>query len=272
MPPRALRPAFAAASVFVFAGCASAPLEQSASSDAVAERSEGSTAVENSEPGAKREVVAAATSRATIREELPIERRPASVTAERETESARPSESRRSAAGGADSARLAAQLDEATRELATLRAAQARAGTERARPAATREVVKPEAADEKLSASLKSYAQFKHEMAVFFTEMERVKKENAELGAALKSAEIELKDVRASVVKIEGELRAEKRSRTAADESVAQLRDQLRAIGRALAAAGLSAEKLAADALPSGRLETNEARLRAQAGTNSGSR
>jgi hypothetical protein len=153
--------------------------------------------------------------------------------------------SRATPAGG-DSTKLLAQLSDATRELATLRAANAKLKAETPRPAAAAPVTKADAADERLTESLKSYTQFKQEMANQLADIDRVRKDNAALNAQLKDALEQAQRAKAAAGEMENQLRAEKKSRLEADQLAAQLRDQLRTIARAVAGAGLNMAQLAA--------------------------
>lgn len=162
---------------------------------------------------------------------------------------------RRTATGGggqAETAKLVDQLNEAARELATLRTANAklRAERERPRPTPAPEVTtaKADPADERLAASLKSYAQFKQEMTNLIAEVERLKKASVQASADLQGVAEQLKQAKAAVARAEEDARVEKRLRREAEATAAQLREQLRTIARAMAAAGLNAEKLTSQA------------------------
>lgn len=144
-----------------------------------------------------------------------------------------------------ETAKLIQQLGDASKELATLRAANAKFRAERAQPAkAAPAAAAIDPADEKLSASLKSYAAFKQEVGNIFSEVERVRQENAGLSSQLKTAVEQSDRARAATARLEADLRAEQKSRAEAEKTVMQLRDQLRAVARAVSAAGLSVEKL----------------------------
>jgi chromosome segregation ATPase len=58
---------------------------------------------------------------------------------------------------------------------------------------------------------------------------------------------------RAATSRLEEDLRAEQKARAEAEKNVAQLREQLRAVARAVSAAGLSVEKLSGSAEPTGK-------------------
>lgn len=144
-----------------------------------------------------------------------------------------------------ETAKLIQQLGDASKELATLRAANAKFRAERAQPAkAAPAAALIDPADEKLSASLKSYAAFKQEVGNIFSEVERVRQENTGLSSQLKTAVEQSDRARAATARLEADLRAEQKSRAEAEKTVMQLRDQLRAVARAVSAAGLSVDKL----------------------------
>ena len=154
-----------------------------------------------------------------------------------------------------ETAKLIQQLGDASKELATLRAANAKFRAERAQPAkAAPAAALIDPADEKLSASLKSYAAFKQEVGNIFSEVERVRQENTGLSSQLKTAVEQSDRARAATARLEADLRAEQKSRAEAEKTVMQLRDQLRAVARAVSAAGLSVDKLSGAAeLPAKR-------------------
>lgn len=183
-------------------------------------------------------------------------REPASATekavAERRTTSASGSGS------SSDMAKLVEQLNEAARELATLRTANAKLRAERERPArpaaaesapaATPAAAKADPVDERLAASLKSYAAFKQEMSALLAEVERARKSSTERSADLKTATEQIRQAKAALTRAEEDLRVEKRLRLEAETNAGQLRDQLRTIARAMSDAGLSADKLTSSA------------------------
>ncbi len=179
---------------------------------------------------------------------------------------------RRTSAGGgsgtsADMAKLVDQLNEAARELATLRTANAklRAERERTRPVPAAEpVVKADPSEERLAASLKSYTQFKQEMTSLITEMEKLKKASAEMSADTKAAAEQARQARAAMARVEEDARVEKRLRLEAEANAGQLREQLQTIARAMTNAGLSADKLSAQAESGGARSRSGARLPAK--------
>ncbi len=162
-------------------------------------------------------------------------------------------------AGGtpAEMAKLVDQLNEAARELATLRTANARLRAARERgagaPAREEAASRADPTEERLAASLRSYGQFRKEIAGLVTELERLKKAQAEAGADTKSAQEQARQARAALTRVEDELRTERRRREEAEAAASQLREQLRTIARAMADAGLNADKLTAQAEGAGR-------------------
>jgi hypothetical protein len=158
----------------------------------------------------------------------------ASTTAMRET---------RSGSASADSGDLVSQLDAASRELAKLRAANAKlraqaqsGGSSSASASASSPRSTP--ADEKLS-QLRSYTQFKQELATIVGDVDKLRAENAALAAQAKEAT-------AALAKVEKQLDAEHDARLEAERTAASLRDQLRAVARAVKAADVSLDERSA--------------------------
>jgi nucleoid-associated protein YgaU len=164
-------------------------------------------------------------------------------------------------------ARLVEQLNDATRELAMLRASNAKLKASAAKPPAPVVVREPDPADVKLAASFHSYAQFKQELTGFFADLEKLRTENTALSAGLTEAAASSKEAKAALAKLERELQSEKDAHAQAEQTVTKLREQLRAVADAVAAAGLSFDKAPSGAEPTARLETSRARLRAAATT-----
>ena len=250
--------------VLALGGCASVSTENSESSSgssgaaissgAEVSASRSATATGKVDSLAEKPAIAAAgadTPRSTFRAER--EARAATATnatsatatsAVRATNQAASSSDPRASTTG-ETAKLIQQLGDASKELATLRAANAKFRAERAQPAkAAPAAAAIDPADEKLSASLKSYAAFKQEVGNIFSEVERVRQENTGLSSQLKTAVEQSDRARAATARLEADLRAEQKSRAEAEKTVMQLRDQLRAVARAVSAAGLSVEKL----------------------------
>jgi nucleoid-associated protein YgaU len=201
------------------------------------------------------------------------EKKPEAV-ADRPAVAAAPAERERPAAAAAtrddsvnSTARLVSELNDATRELATLRASNAKLKAMAAQPAATAAAREPDPADAKLAAGFRSYTQFKQELAGFFADVDKLRSENAALNAKLKDATSGSQDVKATLAKLESELRAEKTARAQAEQTTAKLREQLRAVAAAVTAAGLSLDKVPAEGAPTARLETSEARVRSASAT-----
>lgn len=174
---------------------------------------------------------------------------------------------RRPADAGMSAAELVVQLNEASRELGALRVSNAKLRAERNRAAAPRveTVVKPEANDEKLSAGVRSFAQFKQELAGFLDETEKLRTENAALNTQLGTLAAQIREAQAQLDPLRAEASTQREARERAEQAADKLREQLRAIAKALAASGLSLDALSGEREPTARLETSAARLRAAA-------
>ena len=174
---------------------------------------------------------------------------------------------RRPADAGMSATELVVQLNEASRELGALRVSNAKLKAERSRAATPRveTVVKPEANDEKLSAGVRSFAQFKQELAGFLDETEKLRTENAALNAQLGTLTAQIREAQAQLEPLRAEAANQREARDRAELAAEKLRDQLRTIAKALAAAGLSLDALSGEREPTARLETSPARLRAAA-------
>jgi len=252
--------------VLALGGCASVSTENSESSSGSsgaaiasgeeAPASRSATATGKVDSLAEKPAVAAEgadTPRSTFRAEREARAATAANAGSATNQAASSSDPRASTTG--ETAKLIQQLGDASKELATLRAANAKFRAERAQPAkAAPAAAAIDPADEKLSASLKSYAAFKQEVGNIFSEVERVRQENTGLSSQLKTAVEQSDRARAATARLEADLRAEQKSRAEAEKTVMQLRDQLRAVARAVSAAGLSVEKLSGAAeLPAKR-------------------
>ena len=266
MTLRALPPVLSVSFVLALAGCATAPTESS-EAEASSSSSTAVTAVAapDAAPAPRAATDAASTGR--VSEMAAVATPSADVPrstwrAEREARAASagssgnatsgPGESRE--ANSSEAAKLAQQLGETAKELATLRAANAKLRAERAQPAKAVSAALPvDPADEKLSVGLKSYAAFKQEIGDIFSEVERVRQENAELSSNLKTAVEQADRARAASSRLEEDRRAEQKARAAAEKNVVQLREQLREAARAGSAAGLRVEKRSGSAEPTGK-------------------
>lgn len=241
--------ALALAASFSLTGCAnfrpesSASAERPASPEATASSATAADAEKPAVPAGEKPEVAAA----------PAESEPVAAPTPPHDLQATPSE------------RLAEQLRDATRELATLRASNAKLRTAAAKPVAPVVMREPEPVDAKLTASLRSYVQFKQELAGFFADLEKLRTENGTLSAELKDVAAGSKEAKAELAKLEGELRFEKEARAQAEQTITKLREQLRAVADAVTAAGLSFDRAASGSGATARLETSAARLRAAA-------
>jgi chromosome segregation ATPase len=253
MTSRALPLAGLAAAVFALVGCASLTeeTESSSGSTASSERSSNDGGSRSTAEAKRSETSSQTAAAAKSDPDAPRSSWRAEREAQRDGKAA-------TTGSNADNAKLVEQLNEASRELAMLRAANAKLKAEKTAPvssaaarpssAAATVTAKPEPADEKLAANLKSFTQFKQELATLFAEMDRMRKEYAGLNSSLKAAVEKADQARAAMARLESDLRAEKKSRAEAEQAATQLRDQLRTIARALSSAGLSVEKLSASA------------------------
>lgn len=154
-----------------------------------------------------------------------------------------------------DAEKLQADLNDASRELATLRAAYARLKAEKgpAPAASSSGSSRSDAADDRLASSLKSYGALRQELSGILAELDKARSDAAAANAKLKEIASRTDDSRSTVAKLESDLRAEKRARAQAEQAVTKLQDQLRAVARALSSAGLSVDKLAETGAESSR-------------------
>jgi chromosome segregation ATPase len=176
---------------------------------------------------------------------------------------------RRPADSGMSSTELVSQLNETSRELGALRASNAKLKADRSRAAAPRveTVIHPEANDEKLTASFPTYSQFKRDLAGFLDETEKLRAENGTLSTQMTALTAQVREAQAQLEPLKAEVLAQKDSRERAEYDAAKLREQLRAIARALSAAGLSLDAFSGEREPTARLETSAARVQAAAET-----
>ncbi len=165
------------------------------------------------------------------------------------------------------SAELLALLNETSRELGTLRANNAKLRAERSRFTTPRveTIVKPEANDERLTASVRSFGQFKQELAGFLDEAEKFRVENAALSKQVAALTEQVREAQGQLEPVKAEALVQREAREQAELAVEKLRDQLRAIAKALSAAGLSLDAFSGEKDPTARLETSPARIRAAA-------
>lgn len=186
-------------------------------------------------------------------------------------------------------AEAAARLNDATRELATLRAAYARLQGERtagASPAADPAPLR--ALEDKLAASLRQVTQLQDENSRLRGEVERTRGENTALASQLKATTTRHEESRQALEMLNSELLAQKQARAQADQAAAAARTQLSAVlaqaNRSppgpLTAAGESAAASSAalhlarsptsDSVPTAELRTDTERLRRAAEAASG--
>ena len=128
---------------------------------------------------------------------------------------------------GANSPELVARLNEATRELATLRASYARLQTERAAGAPTTPATAPGELEEKLAASLRNYTQLQEENSRLKSDLDRTHRENATLGDKLRQAAAQNEQTRQALDMLNGELLAQKEARARAEQAAEAVKAQL---------------------------------------------
>lgn len=239
----------------LLAGCASVSSDASANPESAGDKPAA-------EPAAVAETKAEPRSSWREGRSAAAESRSESRAEPRSEASARPASAGtagREAGGGEKGDRdLVAQLNEASRELAALRVANAKLKAERSAPAARSgesSGSRLDPAEERLAASLKSYTAMKQELAAFLADIERSRADNAAASTRLKEALARAEDAGGTVARLEKELRAERRARAEAEQAAAKLEEQLRVIARALANAGLSVDKLAGAKDSAGRRE-----------------
>jgi nucleoid-associated protein YgaU len=126
--------------------------------------------------------------------------------------------------GGTTSPDLAAQLGQATRELAALRADRAKLQTGNASPAQLSEI------EEKLATSLRNYTQLQEENARLRTDLERARAENTLLTGQLKAAASENASAQNALAQLNSELIAQKEARARAEQATSAARAQLGAV------------------------------------------
>jgi nucleoid-associated protein YgaU len=252
MHPLTLRVFSSLTCALVIAGCATAPAESDSSS---------SSASSSTETTASSQTVATRDERRDDAQRTTTDR-PAGRSA---SSTSRESTSENSSDASSSNARLVAQLNEASRELASLRAANARLRAEGGKSSDTRVSSRNDPVDEKLAASLRSYSQFKQDLAAFMAEMEKSRSESATFNSQLKEASNRAEEAKAASARLETELRKERNARIDAEQAASKLREQLRAIGRAMASAGVTVDKSALEE-PTARLQVNTSRLRESSG------
>lgn len=131
---------------------------------------------------------------------------------------------------GANSSDLVARLNEATRELATLRASYARLQTERTAGAASTPATGLGELEEKLAASLRNYTQLQEENARLKSDLDRTRSENTTLGDQLRQVAAQNEQSRQALDMLNGELLAQKEARTRAEQAAEAVRTQLKVV------------------------------------------
>ena len=179
------------------------------------------------------------------------ERRTSSADSSRDDKSSGASSRDNRSPSGSDAGKgdLVTQLNEATRELATLRAANAKLRAEKNSAAApapasssassSSSASKSTPADDKLNQTLRSYPQFRQELTAIVADIEKLRSDNATLSSQLKDASTKAQQASAAAAKFEKDLAAERAARVDAEKTIASLREQLRAVAKAVKEAGV---------------------------------
>jgi hypothetical protein len=191
----------------VLGGCASTPSSEGADpSDREPEKGASERPVRNEETN-RTEATSAGDSRERRSTEALREGRSEAVTNTERAAARRPITASSSQGGAADVSRLVEQLREAARELATLRAANARLKTERERA---------------------------EKAAQNAAESEETRRAREKAAADLKVATEDLRKLKAAVDRLGEDVAVEKRLRLEAEATATQLREQLRTLARAV--------------------------------------
>jgi chromosome segregation ATPase len=148
--------------------------------------------------------------------------------------------------GDAGKGDLVAQLNEASRELASLRAANAKLRAEKSSAPAPAPTMSSSSsasrstpADDRLNQTLRSYSQFRQELTGIIADIEKLRSDNATLSSQLKEASTKAQQASSAAAKLEKELTAERDARVDAEKTIASLREQLRAVAKAVKEAGV---------------------------------
>ena len=137
---------------------------------------------------------------------------------------------------GTASPELAARLNEATRELATLRASYAKLQASRASPPAAAAATDPAVQDKltdlenQLAASLHNYTQLQEENVRLRGEVDQTRTENTTLAAQVKTIAAKNEETQAALAQLNTELLAQKDARARAEQQTAAVRAQLSAV------------------------------------------
>ena len=153
--------------------------------------------------------------------------------ARKETDTLRAALEKSAGAPAVPAPEMARQLEETTRELATLRASYAKLSAERSgpAPAATSAAdAKLAETQEKLVEAQRGYAQLQDENARLKQDLDATRSENAMLARQLKASVAEAQQSQATVAQLNTEVDAQKRARERAEQANAALRAQLEAV------------------------------------------
>jgi nucleoid-associated protein YgaU len=207
------------------------------------------------------------------------------VLVRREGDALRTALERGASATGAEAA---ARLNEASRELATLRAAYAKLQGERTSSLLTADPAPLRALEDKLAASLRQVTQLQEENSRLRAEVERTRGENTALTSQLTAVTSRHEESRQALEMLNSELLAQKQARAQAEQAATAARTQLSAVlaqanrnppgtlaaARESAAASSAALHLArsptSDSVPTAELRTDTERLRRAAEPSTG--
>lgn len=178
------------------------------------------------------------------------------------------------AAAGDTSKRLVEKLNEASRELATLRSNYAKLQTERTPSTDVAALhARLGATEEKLATSLRSYTELQEEITRLRTEVDRARTENVVLSEQVKSVTAKNDQAQAALAQLSTQLLAQKEARTRAEQDAETLRTQLNSVtpnasllaqqrtGAAAEAQSLAAEHAAEIAALKQQLDTFRGKL-----------
>ena len=192
---------------------------------------------------------------------------------------------------GAATPQLVAQLNQATRELATLRGDYAKLQAERQRSqTASRPGGELQSqlamTEEKLASSLRNYTQLQEENSRLRSDVEKTRTENSALAGRVKGLTTENKEAQTALAQLNTELLAQKDSRARAEQDAEALRSQLSTANARVAtlsatrattagnantiSPGLAINSEAAAREPNAKLEASVTRIRSTSGSSGG--
>ena len=155
------------------------------------------------------------------------------ILAHKETDALRAALERAGSSPQTATPEIARQLEETTRELATLRASYAKLRAERTGPAAPATSVadaKLAETEQQLAAVKQDYEQLQNETAKLRRELSSAREDNAALARQLTNSVAEAQEAQATVGQLNTELASQKRARERAEQATIALRAQLEAV------------------------------------------